>query len=418
LNLDRRTFLRQLAVEAGAVPSLTPFSYGPTVLEAIPGSGSSLLTDAKNRTLVVVQLGGGNDGINTVVPYSQQAYYQARPTLALQPNELLQIDGNVGLHPSMGGLMSLFKSHNAAILQGVGYANPNRSHFESTLIWESASTDNSLVGGWLGRYLDAAKRTDPKVTAVNIGGFVPLTLTGWTQRGLSMDSLDRFRVYPTPTAETDTQDEDTIKLMNEVACTACQEYSALVGAMMQAGLDATAASDMIAQAASNYKTSAKYPQDDFGNRMKLAAQIAGSNLNPKIVYVEIGGFDTHTNQKGQQAALLKTVSDGIAAFYQDMSDKGRANDTMIMTFSEFGRRVKENGNRGTDHGTAEPLFAVGGKVSSNLYGSTPSLTDLDQGDIKYGIDFREFYASVLEDWLGVDSSAILGQKYNKLSVFQ
>jgi uncharacterized protein (DUF1501 family) len=417
LNIDRRTFLKQLAVQAGTVPSLTPFSYGPTVLEATPGIDSPL-TDANNRTLLVVQLGGGNDGINTVVPYGQQAYYQARPTLALQPSELLQIDGDVGLHPSMGGLMNLFKNHNAAILQGVGYANPNRSHFESTLIWESASTDSSLAGGWLGRYLDAAKGADPNATAVNVGGLLPLTLTGLTSRGLSIDSLDRFRVFPTPTAQTQTQDEDTIKLMNEVACTACQEYSALVGAMMQVGLDAMAASDTIAQAAANYQTSAKYPQDDFGNRMKLAAQIASSNLNPKILYVELGGFDTHSNQKGQQANLLQTLSDGIAAFYQDMSDNGRANDTLVMTFSEFGRRVQENGNRGTDHGTAEPLFAVGGKVSSNLYGTTPSLTDLDQGDIKYGIDFRQFYASVLDDWLGVDSSVILGQKYDKLSVFQ
>jgi uncharacterized protein (DUF1501 family) len=417
LNIDRRALLKQLAVQAGAVPSLTPFSYGPTVLEGTPGTDSAL-TDANNRTLLVVQLGGGNDGINTVVPYSQQAYYQARPTLALQPGELLQIDGDVGLHPSMGGLMSLFQSHNAAILQGVGYANPNRSHFESTLIWESASTDSSLAGGWLGRYLDAAKAADPNVAAVNVGGLLPLTLTGLTSRGLSIDSLDRFRVFPTPTAQTQTQDEDTIKLMNEVACTACQEYSALVGAMMQLGLNAMAASDTIAQAAANYQTSAKYPLDDFGNRMKLAAQIAGSNLNPKILYVELGGFDTHANQKGQQASLLQTLSDGIAAFYQDMSDMGRANDTLVMTFSEFGRRVQENGNAGTDHGTAEPLFAVGGKVSSNLYGTTPSLTDLDQGDIKYGIDFRQFYASVLDDWLGVDSSVILGQKYDKLSVFQ
>jgi len=415
MNIDRRTFLKQMAIEAGSIPSLTPFSYGPTVMEASPDS-QTLLTNASNKTLLVIQLAGGNDGINTVVPYAQPAYYQARPTLALQPSEILQIDGDVGLHPSMGGLMSLFKSNNAAILQGVGYANPNRSHFESTIIWESASTDSSLAGGWLGRYLDSATRADPKTTAVNVGGLLPLTLTGWSARGLSIDSLDRFRVYPTPTAQTDTQDEDTIKLMNEVACTACQEYSSLVSAMMQAGLDATAASDTIAQAASNYKTNANYPKDDFGNRMKLAAQIIGSNLNPKIVYVQLGGFDTHSDQKGQQAALLQDLSDGIAAFYQDMSDQGRANDTLIMTFSEFGRRVQENGNRGTDHGTAEPLFVVGGKVSSSLYGTTPSLTDLDQGDIKYGIDFRQLYASVLDDWLGVDSSAILGQKYDKLSV--
>jgi uncharacterized protein (DUF1501 family) len=377
----------------------------------------SVLTNAKSRTLVVIQLGGGNDGLNTVVPYSQQEYYQARPSLALKPSELLMIDGEVGLHPSMGGLMNLFKSHNAAIIQGVGYANPNRSHYESTLIWESASTDSSLAGGWLGRYLDSARRSDPKTQAVNVGGLLPLTLVGWSQRGLSMDSVDRFRVIPSSDSTTPT-DEDTINLMNEVACISCQEYGALVAAMMQAGLDATAASDIITQAASKYQTNATYPQNDFGNRMKLAAQIANSNLNPKIVYVELGGFDTHANQKGQQGDLLKTLSDGVAAFYQDMSDKGRANDTLIMTFSEFGRRVQENGNGGTDHGTAEPLFAVGGKVSSNMYGSTPSLSDLDQGDIKYGIDFREFYASVLDDWLGVDSATILGQKYNKLSVFQ
>ena len=417
MNLGRRAFLKQLAVQAGAVPSLTPLSYGPTVLEASPGT-SSVLTDAKNHTLLVVQLGGGNDGINTVVPYGQQAYYASRPTLALQPSDLLQIDGEVGLHPSMGGLMDLVNSHNAAILQGVGYANPNRSHFESTLIWESGSKDESLAGGWLGRYLDAARGADPRTTAVNIGGLLPMTLTGLSQRGISIDSLDRFRIFPTPGAGTDTQDEDTINLMNEVACTACQEYSALVGAMMQAGLNATAASDTVAQAASNFKTNAKYPEDDFGNRMKLAAQLATSNLNPKIIYVELGGFDTHANQKGQQAVLLNTLSSGIAAFYQDMSDAGRANDTLIMTFSEFGRRVQENGNRGTDHGTAEPVFAVGGKVSSSLYGSTPSLTDLDEGDIKYGIDFREFYASVLDDWLGVDSAMVLGQKYDKVSVFQ
>jgi uncharacterized protein (DUF1501 family) len=415
LNLRRRDFIRQLAAAAGTVPSLVPLSYGPTVIEAAAGT-PGVLQDAKAHTLVVIQMGGGNDGLNTVVPYAQQQYYQSRPTLALQPSEILPIDGEVGLHQSMTGLLNLFKSNNAAILQGVGYPNPNRSHYQSTLIWESASTDNSLPGGWLGRYLDAAAKVDANVKAVNVGGLLPLTLTGWTQNALSINSLGRFRVLPV--ASGSTQDEATLKAMQEVACTACQEYNSLVSAMMQSGLDAMAASDVITQAAAGYQTSAPYPKDDFGNRMKLAAQIATSNMNPKIVYVELGGFDTHANQKNTQANLLKTLSDGIAAFYQDISDKGRANDTLIMTFSEFGRRVKENGNRGTDHGTAEPLFVVGGKVSTNLYGAYPSLSDLDQGDLKFNVDFREFYASVLDDWLGIDSASILGQTYEKLNVLR
>jgi uncharacterized protein (DUF1501 family) len=187
--------------------------------------------------------------------------------------------------------------------------------------------------------------------------------------------------------------------------------------MMEAGLDAITASNIVQQAAANYQTSVTYPTDDFSNRLKLAAQVISSNLNPVIIYLQIGGFDTHANQKGTQANLLKTVSDGIAAFYTDMDEKGKANNLTIMTFSEFGRRVNENGSLGTDHGTAEPMFVIGGRVKGGLYGTYPSLTDLDNGDLKFTTDFRQVYATVLQDWLGADPTQILSSQFQKLNLF-
>jgi len=182
-------------------------------------------------------------------------------------------------------------------------------------------------------------------------------------------------------------------------------------------LDAITASDLVQQAASNYQTAVTYPKNDFANRLKLTAQIVTSNLHPQIVYLQIGGFDTHANQKNTQANLLEMVSDGISAFYKDMDSKGKANDTLIMTFSEFGRRVKENGSLGTDHGTAEPMFMVGGRINGGLYGTYPSLADLDNGDLKFTVDFRQVYASILQDWLGADPSRVLFSSFQKLNMF-
>jgi uncharacterized protein (DUF1501 family) len=220
-----------------------------------------------------------------------------------------------------------------------------------------------------------------------------------------------------PLYRNDTATQQAIQKLDEVACDACDEYNKIVSQLMQSGLDAMSASNIISQAAANYQTQVKYPNNDFSNRMKLAAGVVTSNLKPKIVYVTLGGFDTHGNQKPTQDTLLKTLSDGIAAFYSDMEAQGRANDTLIMTFSEFGRRVKENGSRGTDHGTSEPQFIIGGKVSPGLYGQYPSLSDLDSsGNLKYNVDFRQTYASVLEDWFGIDQTQVLGSKYDKLTV--
>jgi uncharacterized protein (DUF1501 family) len=408
-------FLKEVAKSVGVMPSLAPMSLGPTVLEPVDDVSGPLQT-ASSRTLVIVQLMGGNDGINTVVPYGQQAYYQVRPTLGLQQTELLPINGDIALNAVMKGMMDLYKNKNAAIIQGVSYPNPNRSHYEATAIWESAYPDIPLSNGWLGRYLDAARKVNSSVKAVNIGDLLPMTLQGLDSKAISVGNAKRFKLQPLTSKST--PPDDTFKSLDAVQCVACSEYNTLVTQMMQQGLDAMSASAIISQASSGYRPSVTYPNNDFSNRLKLAAGIVTTGLKPRIVYVTLGGFDTHATQKATQNKLLQILSDGLAAFYNDLSAQGRANDTLIMTFSEFGRRVKENGSHGTDHGTSLPQFVLGGKVSGGLYGTYPSMTDLAQGDLKFSVDFRQVYASVLEDWLGVNQTTVLSSSFNKLSVFQ
>ena len=415
LNIARRVFLQQVAQSAGKVPSLNPLSFGPNILDLTTLRSPEQTGDLKNRTLVVIQLSGGNDGINTVIPYSQQIYYDSRPSLALPRDEVLQLDSDVALHPSMTGLQNLYNNNHVAIVQGVGYPNPNRSHYESMSIWQTASIESGSPG-WIGRYLDNAKKGDSSVNAVEIDPLLSPAVVGQQQTALAIESLDAFKIRPLNSMSSQTQTEEVINALDSIQCTSCQEYNNLVNAMMEAGLDSLTASDIVQRAASNYHTSVSYPDNDFANRLRLAAQIVTSSLSPQIVYLQIGGFDTHASQKDTQANLLKTVSDSISAFYKDMDSKGRANDTMIMTFSEFGRRVKENASQGTDHGTAEPMFLIGGRVSGGLYGSYPSLTDLDSGDLKFNVDFRQVYATVLQDWLGADPSQVLYSQFQKLNM--
>ena len=356
----RRDLLRQVAKRVAGIPSVTPLSLGPAVIEANATNGyaPAVLQNASNKTLVVIQLMGGNDGLNTVVPYGQKEYLQNRPTIGLQQNEILPIDGNIALNSQMSAMMDLYKSNRVGIIQGVSYPNPNLSHFQATAIWESAAPDMPFSNGWLGRYMDVSNTLGEQATAVNLQDLVPQALLGVTAQPLSFSSVQRFKVAPL--TKNDNQTQTVIQQLNETACSACGEYNNLVNQMMQSGLDAMSASAVIQAAANSYTPQVTYPQNDFANRLKLAAGIIVSSINPKIVYVTLGGFDTHGNQKAAQNALLKQLSDGVGAFYNDLAAQGRANNTLMMTFSEFGRRVKENGSRGTDHGTALPQFMVGG----------------------------------------------------------
>jgi uncharacterized protein (DUF1501 family) len=409
--------MRQIVQSIGQVPSLNPLSFGPKIVDMASALSPQQAEGLKNRTLVVVQLSGGNDGINTLIPYSQQAYYNARPTLALNKGDVLQLNGDVALHPSMTALQSLYNANHLAIVQGAGYPNPNRSHYESMTIWQTASPDETMRTGWLGRYLDTARTIDSSINAIDLDSLLSPAVIGQKERAMAIENLQSFRIARSP-RQGQSADETTIKALDSIQCSSCQEYNNLITAMMEAGLDAMTASDIVQQAASNYQTSVTYPKNDFSNRLKLAAQVVSSSLKPTIVYLQIGGFDTHANQKNTQANLLETVSDGIAAFYQDMDSKSKADDTLIMTFSEFGRRVHENGSQGTDHGTAEPMFLIGGRVSGGLYGKYPNLTNLDSnGDLIHTVDFRQVYASVLQDWLGIDPTQVLSSQFEKLNMF-
>jgi uncharacterized protein (DUF1501 family) len=378
-------------------------------------AATATLQNASNKTLVVIQLMGGNDGLNTVVPYGQPAYLENRPTIGLTSDEILPIDGDIGLNSQMSGLMSLYKSNRVAIIQGVSYPSPNMSHLEATAIWESATPEMPFSNGWLGRYMDVANRLETSATAVNLGDLVPQTLQGVTSQPLSLNSLPDFKVAAL--VNDGGKSQDFIQQLNESACTACSEYNALVGQMMQSGLDAVSASTVIQAAASSYSPQVTYPTDDFSTRLKLAAGIIVSSMSPKIVYVTLGGFDTHAGERAGQDPLLQQLSDGVSAFYNDLAAQGRANDTIMMTFSEFGRRVRENGSGGTDHGTALPQFMIGGSVSPGLYGTYPSLSDLDSnGNLLWNIDFRQSYATILEDWFGIQQTDVLDSTYETLSV--
>ena len=417
VNVARRLFLRQITQSIGQVPSLNPLSFGPRILDMTNLLTQQQIEGTKNRTLLVVQLSGGNDGLNTLVPYTQQTYYNSRPTLALNKSDLLPLNGDVALHPNMTALQSLYNSNRVAIVQGAGYPNPNRSHYESMKIWQTASPNETMQTGWLGRYLDTARGVDSSINAVELDSLLSPTVVGEKERAMAIQSLRAFKIAPL-TRKTQLSDETTIKALDSIQCSSCQEYNKLVEAMMDAGLDAMTASDIVKEAASNYQTSVTYPSNDFSNRLKLAAQVVSSSLKPTIIYLQIGGFDTHANQKNTQANLLKTVSDGISAFHRDMESKDKADDTLIMTFSEFGRRVHENGSQGTDHGTAEPMFLIGGRVSGGLYGDYPDLSNLDSnGDLIHTVDFRQVYASILQDWLGVDSTQVLNSQFQKLNMF-
>ena len=417
VNLERRLLLREIAQSIGKVPSLNPLSFGPKIVDMTSLLSPEQAEAVSNRTLVVVQLSGGNDGLNTLVPYTQQAYYNARPTIGLDKNEVLPLNGDVALHPSMTALQSLYNSNHVAVVQGAGYPNPNLSHYESMTIWQTASPDETVQTGWLGRFLDNAKTVGNSINAVDIDALLSPAVIGQDERAMAINNLQSFKIAPL-TRQPQSTDEATLKALDSIQCSSCQEYNNLVIAMMEAGLDAMTASDIVQQAASNYQTSIAYPKNDFSNRLKLAAQVVSSSLKPTIVYLQIGGFDTHAYQKNTQASLLKTVSDGISAFYQDMDSKDKSDDTLIMTFSEFGRRVHENGSQGTDHGTAEPMFLVGGRVSGGLYGQYPDLSSLDSnGDLVHTVDFRQVYASVLQDWLGIDPLQVLGSQFQKLNMF-
>ena len=409
---SRRAFINQslgIAVLGGTLPSFVPRA---ATAQTLPSLGSTI--DPGN-VLLVIQMGGGNDGLNTVIPYGDDAYHRVRPGIAVAENAVLKIDDRIGLNPVMAPMDDLFKQGRLAIVQGVGYPNPNRSHFEATQIWETASPDNPVTNGWLGRYLDlTTKQTsataDPNklFSAVTLGDTVPQALIAQHVDVPAIGALNTFGYN----SGKDAASKSTAGELYDGAKPGQSPYLSLID---DTARTAMRGGDVLRAKIASYKPAVTYPKDAFSQQLQLAAQIVGSNLGTKIIFVSIGSFDTHANQRAQQDRLLGYLASGLHAFYADLAAHQLDQQVLAMTFSEFGRRVQQNASNGTDHGTAMPLFIAGGKVKGGIYGEHPSLTDLDNGDLKHAIDFRSVYATVVEKWLGRSTSGIIAGNFDTVA---
>ncbi len=409
--LTRRKFLQiggagALLVTAGAT--------APLFLSKTFSSNQVGATVAgKGRALVIVELSGGNDGLNMVAPYGDPEYYKLRPSLALPANEVLKFNAESGLHPGMKGLHRLYNDGKLAVVQGVCYPNPNYSHFEASDIWQSAQpgrpTDRT---GWVGRWLD----TQPagSTMATSLTGEIPLTMYGQTTLVPAINGLDDFNFH-TPNFYDDTDGTTRLnyarQIYKHVAQNPVEEF------VRNSALDALSTADVIRQHSKEFQPGKGYPEGStLAQQLQLVAQLLVSGLDFRVFYVKLDGFDTHTNQLSSQADLLTELSESLAAFQADLTRLGLQDNVTTMSFSEFGRRAGENGN-GTDHGSAQPMLVLGGQVRGGMFGQRPSLTDLDNGNLKSSVDFRQVYATMLEKWLGVDAKPVLQKDWQQLNLF-
>lgn len=363
----------------------------------------------KDTVLVVCQLSGGNDGLNTVIPYANSLYYKARPTIGISDNKVLRINEHLGLHPALSGMKQLFEEKKVAIIQGVGYPKPNRSHFKSMDIWQSASPDGKVRQGWLGRHFDHQMLTGPTnpVVALGLSTEKPLALTGQKVSIPCFASLVDIQSM--------VGDPDVEKMLRQI-----QGVDASIGSparvVQQANKSALDAMTVLSKQLETFTPKQKYGNDTFGKGFSQIAQIVAVSSQTRVVYFSAGGFDTHARQAEQHDKLLGGLGNALLAFQREMEAIGKADNVVVLVFSEFGRRVAENASAGTDHGAAAPMFLIGNNVQGGIYGPIPNLNDLQDGDLKYAIDFRQVYATTLDKWLGGDSGVVLGEEFPHLSV--
>lgn len=358
-----------------------------------------------NKVVVVLQFSGGNDGLNTVIPVRNDIYYRERPKLGITKDAALRLTDEAGLNPALTAVKTLYDEGNVGILNGVGYPNPDRSHFRSMDIWQSASNSSDYVNtGWIGRYLDAqCHGCDKPTQALEIDDILSLALKGETNNGLAFK--EPRRLY---SSTTDRFFKDINATHRPSEETADYLYKTMSNTLSSA--------DYIFEQSKLHPSGETYPATGLGKDLKTIASLIFSDINTKVYYVSIGSFDTHVGQENQQKRLFDEINNALMAFTADLKKNNRFDDVLLMTFSEFGRRVSQNASGGTDHGTANNMFFIsGGLKQKGLLNAMPDLTDLDQGDLKYTVDFRQVYATVLNKWLGADDAAILGMKFSHLS---
>ncbi|HEV3272043.1 MAG TPA: DUF1501 domain-containing protein [Candidatus Methylacidiphilales bacterium] len=439
LFTTRREFLRTTLLGgalAWTVPSFVAQTFSALHAQA-DGALTQVATGKDGPILVLIQLAGGNDGLNAVVPYTNDFYYKARPTIAIPSKQVLTLSDTLGLNPAMTGFKDLFDAGHLSIVNGVGYPNPNRSHFRSTEIWQTASDeDKYLSDGWLGRYFDnACQGCDPTV-AINIGPRMPQAFSSHSPTGITLENPDSYRFMgsgknddetlayrsmytPNPDDNVFGGGENSGASVSMVSGTVTlQNGQSALDFLERTSMDAQVSSDKIRAIAAKTARKSNYPGSALARNLQLVAGLIGGGLPTRVFYVSQGGYDTHTGQRGGQDARLRELSEAVKAFTDDLAAMGEFDRVMIMTFSEFGRRVHENGSQGTDHGAAAPMFLVGSQMKAGLLGAEPSLApaDLTDGDIKYNTDFRSVYASILQEWLKTNSVPILGKQFPTLPI--
>jgi len=385
----------------------TMLSLSPLVPAFLPRSLAAADPKTDDRVLVVIQLDGGNDGLNMMIPWSDENYARQRHELRIAGKEVLKLDERVGLHPQMRGAARLFEDRRLAVVQGVGYPNPNRSHFESMAIWHHARLDAGQHDGigWLGRGADVAPRGDGAADSIYVGSEgVPAALRGRRANAVSFENEADLQLNSSAAAEPAAGANRSTDVEAFVARTLASSYAAArlfseSGEARSGGIDG-------------------YPSSMLGQKLKLLARLLKLGGGTRLFYVSQSGYDTHAAQLATHASLLRELSGGLYAFLEDLKGSGLADRAAVLVFSEFGRRVQENGSQGTDHGTAAPVLLAGAGVQPGLIGTPPDLNDLDAGDLKMSIDFRRVYAAVLDQWLGIPSAEALGQQFEPLKLFR
>jgi uncharacterized protein (DUF1501 family) len=414
--MTRREFLNKglTIVAAGAT---APMFLTRTALALNNPWDQALATSASGRDgpiLVVVQMGGGNDGLNTVVPFNRDEYYRARPRLAVPRQNVIRVTDEVGFHPGLKPLKALYDEGRLGVVQGAGYPNPNRSHFRSMEIWHTADPDgNGPRTGWLGRLFDSeCPDCGPTTGIAMLGAEMPLAMQGTAGRAVVLESPQAFAFQPVAGAGV-REVEAFRQLMQPVP-----GDEPTVDFLTHTAMDAILASDEIRKIAGRLSDSGAYPRDPFSLKLRLVSELISAGAPTRVYYVGLGGFDTHAAQAGRHDRLLEQLGAGLDAFVKDLTQKGLLERVLVMTFSEFGRRVSENASAGTDHGAAAPMFLIGSNVAPGIHGAHPSLTELDQGDLKFQVDFRSVYATVLEQWMGIGSQPILGSRFPAVEILK
>jgi uncharacterized protein (DUF1501 family) len=381
---------------------------------------------ASGRNLIVLDLTGGNDGLSMLVPYTDAAYYSRRPTLAIPAGTVLQIGSDssgkpLGLHPKLAGLRDIFNQGRLALIQRVGYENSSRSHFSGTDIWSTANPPNTIGNGWVGRYLATLPAPLDPLAAWNTTGDTPHTLLAPSVAVASIPNVTSY-AFNSPNTGSEAALERTTAASIASHMPVDKPHVAFVSASAQAAL---ATLDRVASVG-QYRPSVAYPNNGFGQALKAVAGAMANGIGTKVFFVQTGGFDTHASQgtmadNGAYVGLMTTLNDGLTAFYTDIKNVGLLNNTLLLSFSEFGRRITENGSKGTDHGAASVMLAMGGAVRGGLFGTAPSLASDPQNptlennanDIHFETDFRSVYAKVIDNWLGGDSTGVLGGNFRK-----